>query len=111
MFFGELQLDSLRKWRHTLMRSSGCLFASAFKLASVARPRLPERLQASELFVPRPLTPGRFYLFSDAASDGRSGGGIGGWMHGEWWHLKVSEKNADLICFSVFFKSCVGNGT
>jgi hypothetical protein len=97
MVFGELQLDSLRRWRHTLMRSSGCLFASAFKLASVARPRLQERLQASELFVPRPLTPGRFYLFSDAASDGRSGGGIGGWVHGEWWHLKVSKKNAGLI--------------
>ena len=97
MVFGELQLDSLRRWRHTLMRSSGCLFASALKLASVARPRLPERLQASELFVPRPLTPGRFYLFSDAASDGRSGGGIGGWVHGEWWHLKVSKKNAGLI--------------
>ena len=101
MVFGDLQLTSLRRWRRLLLRATGCACSAALRLSSVARPRLPERLRTSTLFAPRPRTLERFFLYSDAASDAGGAGGLGGWVHGEWWHFKLSSEDKDLFHITV----------
>jgi hypothetical protein len=65
------------------------------------RPRLPERLRASTLFTPQPRVPGAFFLYSDAASDDCGGGGLGGWVHGEWWYFKLTSEDKDMFHITV----------
>ena len=101
MVFGDPQLKTLRRWRRLLLRATGCACSAALRLASVARPRLPERLRDSTLFVPRPRGLDEFYLYSDAASDARGAGGLGGWVHGEWWHLKLTSEDKELFHITV----------
>jgi hypothetical protein len=101
MVFGDQQLNSLRRWRRLLMRATGCTCSVALRLASVVRPRLPERLRASTLFTPQPRVPGAFFLYSDAASDDCGGGGLGGWVHGGWWYFKLTSEDKDMFHITV----------
>ena len=85
----ELMRKQLRRWESILMCSGGVSVTAAVPrgrvAASTLRRRLLRRLPSSA--ASRPADAAHVYITSaDAATDGDSPG-LGGFLHGFWWHL------------------------
>ena len=91
MVFSALQIVRFQKWLAVLMNKGGCFFSQALSSYTVPLPTLPDvPFSTSDLFWPRPTNDDRFYLYSDAASESQFGG-LGGFVHGEYWHHALCE--------------------
>ena len=99
MVFSSLQSDTFRRWSRTLLVHAGSFFSAALApAAGVAAPPFPrDALGECPLLSWQQAPPDPdFFLFSDAAAE--SGfAGIGGWSHGEWWHLQLPAAEAALF--------------
>ncbi len=93
MVFGALQHASLRRWLAALLLDAGCSFSKALRFASVALPAA--WLHSLTPQIP-PKSLGPFSLFSDAARESSSGG-LGGWVHGDWWHLSLTAEDRSIM--------------
>jgi len=98
MVFGAVQLMRLRRWRRFLLKHSGCYFSRALTSCSIPRPILPEDYFAdSGIFGTQALNESDpFYAYSDAFVEGVCGG-LGGYVHGEYWHHDLSEEDCALM--------------
>ena len=97
MIFTKTHQARFKDWSRILLRSSGCYFSAGLTAPKVVVPPLPEGACTSVYpFAPTPRAPGVYYLFSDAASETNSGG-IGGWVHGEWWCLAADGAMRELL--------------
>ena len=91
--FRVLQHAPLRRWLAALLLDAGCAFSKALKFPSVVVPTSWQRVQVPQASV---STLGPYSLFSDAASEASSGG-LGGWVHGNWWHLPLSVEDRSIM--------------
>jgi len=85
-------IEKMGEWRRLLLRNSGCSFSYA----------LPH-LSSSQL-----ITRKVYYLFGDAARS-ESTGGIGGYFHGHWWHLRLTQAQLELKIPHLEFVALVVN--
>ncbi len=96
MFFYAAQYQKFRHWLSFLMVQAGCYFSRALR-AAVPIPLLPYwPFQHSSLFSPSPLANVEFCVYSDAFSD-HGAGGLGGWAHGDFWHLPLTAEDCELL--------------
>ena len=93
-----------------LLSSAGCWFSRALHSMAVAvHDGAREFVDSvgSSLLSPPVASPVSFYLYSDAAAEASSGG-LGGWVHGEWWHFPLDHEELDLLHITALELTAVG---
>ena len=90
--------ERLRQWSKALLTRAGSFFSSALGSNAVVAPPFPAHAVPSgaQLRALRPPPPPDFYLFSDAANEAAAAG-LGGWVHGEWWHVPLTPEGQSLF--------------
>jgi len=110
MVVTEMHKQTLRQWQRVLLKSAGCYFSDALGSAAVAVQEGTRELitsMGSTLFQQKAVNPQIYHLYSDAASETDSGG-LGGWVHGEWWHYPVSKDERNLLHITALEFMAVG---
>ena len=96
MIFTALQIPVIRRWFCIMATSAGCFLSRALNSLSTAIPPLPSCFTGTAW---APLTPPiseRIFLHSDAASESKDGG-LGGYSHGDYWHIPLSTDERALL--------------
>ena len=97
MRFSPRSLRKLQHWFNVLATSAGCFNSVTLKSRNLPTPVLPEfTRRKNELISSSPVLERAASLYSDAAVEGSSGG-IGGWAHGDYWHLMLSAEDCALM--------------
>ena len=98
MILQAAQQESLQRWWQTLHTRAGSFFSAALSPHAVVAPPFPNHAVASgaQLRALRPPPTPAFYLFSDAANEATTAG-LGGWVHGDWWHVPLSREDQSLF--------------
>jgi hypothetical protein len=110
MVITDLHKHSFRRWQVVLLKSAGCFFSVALDSSAVAVMEGTRDMitsMGSTLFQPEALGDHVYHLYSDAASETDSGG-LGGWVHGEWWHYAASKAERDLLHITALEFMAVG---
>ena len=107
MVFHALQNDRFRAWLQVLLREAGSYFSAALSISTIPLPPPPSSGWPGGASGISPA-PARFHLFSDAANEGHIGG-LGGWAHGDWWHIELSSEDCQLFHITAleFLAVCV----
>ena len=75
----------------------GCYFSAVLSSSLLCIPPLPVALWFSDIFGARPVSDIIFSLYSDAYAVSATGGGLGGYAHGLYWHLPLSLDDVALL--------------
>ena len=90
--------ERLQQWSKALLTHAGSFFSSALGSNAAVAPPFPAHAVPSgaQLRALRPPPSPDFYLFSDAANEAAVAG-LGGWVHGEWWHVPLTPEDQSLF--------------
>ena len=97
MVFGDRQRAAVRRWSQAVLFRGGCYFSAVLSSSLLCIPPLPVALWFSDIFGARPVSDIIFSLYSDAYAVSATGGGLGGYAHGLYWHLPLSIDDVALL--------------
>ena len=98
MLFEAAAKANVARWSRVLLTHAGSFFSAALSSSLVQAPPFPAHAIdpcaaiAGRLPPPEPT----HFLFSDAAAEDTFAG-LGGWVHGDWWHLELSGEDRELF--------------